>query len=152
MLGLYSHINPVSAIGNSNRAEYVSWNFDVNHLSEGLFELTFKALIDDDCYIYAQKNDGEVSNSLRFRLVPNENVENVGGITEEGQNISYDSEAKAYKAYQQVVYKTKIEVKQPNTKAIINVQYQACSKTNCVPSSYDFELFVHSLQPDVFNK
>jgi thiol:disulfide interchange protein DsbD len=140
-LMLIAVILMISTMSYSQIMEPVKWKFSKKNLGENIYELTFKATIQDHWHVYTQDND---ASPTVFTFEKNENIELVGKVVEKSKVIEiFDNNLGMRLKYfeHKAVFVQKIKVK--TKKQIIlegYLEYMACDDKRCMPpTEEDFE-------------
>lgn len=113
----------------------VKWTASCNQSSDGNYEITLKATIEEGWNIYSMNLDGD--GPIPTELVIESEVELIGGVKESSTNLakSYDKlfEMELIKLKTDAVYTQKISVKDLSKPITGYISYMVCDKTKCLP-------------------
>jgi thiol:disulfide interchange protein DsbD len=127
--------------------EPVKWDFSSNKISDGEYELVFKATIDYKWHLYSQ--DIPMSPpATTFRFDKNDKVELTGKVTEDVASVieEYDPnfEMKLKFYANEAVFKQKVKVLTSETTTLSgSLEFMCCDDTKCLPPTdvdFSFDL------------
>ncbi len=130
-----------TAMGGANKLlEPVTWNFDIEKLSDSEYNLVYTADIEDGWTVYSQfiEGDGPIPTSLNFEGT--DGVELLGDATESGKKKQgYDKifqiDVTKYLSDEAFVVKQKVKVKDASVPVTGYLTYMTCDKEKCLPPS-----------------
>jgi thiol:disulfide interchange protein DsbD len=133
----------IGTIGYSQIVEPVKWKFSQKNLGKNVYELTFKATIQDHWHVYTQDNG---ASPTAFVFEKNENIELVGKVVEKSKVIevidkNLGMKVKYFEHEAIFVQKIKVKTKKP---VVLEgyLEYMTCDDKRCMPPTeedFDFE-------------
>ncbi len=130
--------------GSAGILEPVHWSFQAQKISEGEYDLVFKAVMDKPWTIYSQflpEGDGPIPTTFIFEQ--NGNVELVGKATEAGnKSEEYDQNfgMKLAKFKGEAVFTQRVKVKDATLPVKGYVDFMTCDDKQCIPKGVDFAI------------
>lgn len=116
--------------------EPVKWGFNVKDLGNSMYELVFKASIDDYWHLYSQDIAMQPPATL-FTFKNNENVEFMGSVEEKSKahelfDTNFNIKIKYFEKEAIFIQKIKILTKQ---KVLLegNLEFMSCDNKQCLP-------------------
>lgn len=115
----------------------VKWEFSSRQVSEGEYELTFTAKIDEGWTVYSQdiKDDGPVPTSFNF--TESESYQRVGKVVESPENRKtiHDNvfDMEVTKFYHKATFRQKVKVSDASKPIKGYLEFMTCDNTRCLP-------------------
>jgi len=116
----------------------VTWDFDLEKISESDYYLVYKANIEQGWTVYSQfiDGDGPVPTSISFEGI--DGIELVGGGEEsgkkkEGYDKIFQMEVTKYLSDEPFIIKQKVKVKDASIPVTGYLTYMTCDKEKCLP-------------------
>ena len=120
----------------------VKWEFNSVQVNENVYDLQFKAIIDESWHIYAQEPNGGM-NPTTFTFEEKEGYELMGKVTEpENFKRKYDEIFKMeYNLYSKsAIFKQKVKLLSDKANVTGYVEFFSCDDQRCLPpKEVDFE-------------
>lgn len=113
----------------------VQWEFTSKKIGDNLFEVSAKAILDENWHIYANKQESEYVIGTEFYI--EEGAGSLkGGISEQGElHEEYekvnDADSRFYE--KEVVFTQQFEVKPGSKTAVADITYMVCDNSHCLP-------------------
>lgn len=134
---------PAGNLGSSNTmssggiVDPVSWSFTREDLGQGEYALQLKATLQPGWYIYAQNLPEGGPIPTEIVIEPNPDIELVGKIEEISNHTKkgFDSifNIEVTKFAEEVVFRQKLRMKNPNAPLSGSVRFMTCDDTRCLP-------------------
>lgn len=136
----------------------VKWSFSLEQLANDEFEISFKATIDDDWYVYSQDevSDGPVPTAFYFD--ENESLKLIGSTSESGEikkaGVDEMFDVFITKYGKKAVFKQKVKITK-DTKLTGYLEYMTCDDIKCLPPEeieFTFDLRLKKPSDDSSNE
>ena len=143
----------VSFLTLSAQESPVKWTYTTNKINDSVAELQFKATIQPNWHLYAQKpGQGQIENPLVFNFTASPKYERMGKVAEPTPQSDYDDLLDAHSNFysKQVTFKQRVKVKDDQPFQIKGtLSGQACIDGRCTPVEEKFSFELKDYHPAV---
>ncbi len=135
-----------SGISSAQMLDPAHWSHTVKDLGEGEFDISITVNLDEDWHVFSSTYVG-ISIPVSLSFENNKNFKVVGKIREKGtlekEYVKELDETLLYYKHK-AVFTQKIKLLSPDAIVKGSLEYQVCKEVCLMPTTYDFELKLHS--------
>ena len=124
----------------------IHWSHTVKDIGNGEFDIAVTATLDEGWHVFSSTYEG-ISVPTSLTIEKNKNISVVGKLREQGTlEKEYVKELDETLLYykNKVVFTQKIKLLTPDAVVKASVEYQTCKEVCLMPTTYDFDLKLHS--------
>ena len=131
----------------------VKWTYTSTKINDTVAELQFKATIQPEWHLYAQKKgEGQIEMPMVFNFTASPQYERIGKVSEPTPQSDYDDLLDAHSNFytKQVTFKQRVKVKDSEPFTIKGkLEGQACREGRCTPVEEKFSFELKGYHPAV---
>ncbi|MBR4135565.1 MAG: thioredoxin family protein [Bacteroidales bacterium] len=131
----------------------VKWTYTTTKINDSVAELQFKANIQPEWHLYAQKKgEGQIELPMVFNFTASPQYERIGKVSEPTPQSEYDDllDARSNFYTKQVIFKQRVKVKDSEPFTIKGkLEGQACKEGRCTPVEEKFSFELKDFHPAV---
>ncbi len=131
----------------------VKWTYTSTKINDTVAELQFKATIQPEWHLYAQKKgEGQIEMPMVFNFTPSPQYERIGKVSEPTPQSDYDDLLDAHSNFytKQVTFKQRVKVKDSEPFTVKGkLEGQACREGRCTPVEEKFSFELKGYHPAV---
>ncbi len=143
----------ISVLSTHAQESPVKWSYTSTKINDSVAELQFKATIQPEWHLYAQKKgEGQIEMPLTFSFTSSPQYELIGKVIEPNPQSDYDDLLDAHSNFytKQVTFRQRVKVKDGEPFTIKGkLDGQACKEGRCTPVDEKFSFALKDYHPAV---